>query len=283
MSDNIRYKKKMLYSRETKADDTKIVIGDVVIGGEYPVIIAGPCSVESESQIIEIAKAVKENGATMLRGGAYKPRTSPYDFQGLEKDGIKMLLKAKEETGLPVVSEIMDAADLDYFKDIDVLQVGARNMQNYSLLKALGKTDKPVLLKRGISATYMELLSSAEYILSEGNPNVILCERGIRTFETYTRNTLDISAVPALKELSHLPTLVDPSHASGLSEMVISLSLAAVAAGADGLLLEIHTDPDKAISDGRQSITPEKVSEIQFKSGLMIKQFKVADEYKCKL
>ena len=283
MSEEIRYKEKMLYSRETKADDTKIVIGDVVIGGENPVIIAGPCSVESESQIVEIAKAVKKSGANMLRGGAYKPRTSPYDFQGLEKAGIEMLLKAKEETGLPVVSEIMDAADLEYFKDIDILQVGARNMQNFALLKALGKTDKPVLLKRGISATYMELLSSAEYILSEGNPNVILCERGIRTFETYTRNTLDISAVPALKKLSHLPALVDPSHASGRSEMVISLSLAAVAAGADGLMLEVHTNPESAISDGRQSITPDVLCEIKQKSNIICDGIKSSNEFKSKL
>ena len=271
MSEDIRYKEKMLYSRETKADDTKIVIGNVVIGGKKPIIIAGPCSVESESQILEIAAAVKLAGADMLRGGAYKPRTSPYDFQGLESGGIDMLLKAKSETGLPVVSEIMDAADIEYFKDIDVLQVGARNMQNYALLKALGKTDKPILLKRGISATYRELLNSAEYILSEGNPNVILCERGIRTFETYTRNTLDISAVPVLKELSHLPTLVDPSHASGRSELVSSLALAAIAAGADGLMLEVHTDPASALSDGRQQITPKILENIKQKVDLISK------------
>lgn len=252
--------------RECKADDTVVAVGDdVKFGGGKLVVIAGPCSVESEVQIVGIANAVKDAGADMLRGGAFKPRTNPYDFQGLEASGLKMLLKAKKETGLPVITEIMDASNLDLFCDVDVLQVGARNMQNYALLKALGKSDKPVLLKRGISATYMELLTAAEYILSEGNSNVILCERGIRTFETYTRNTLDVAAVPVLKELSHLPTVVDPSHGSGRSELVGSLSLAAVAAGADGLMIEVHNDPEHALSDGRQSITPEQFKALMTK------------------
>ena len=252
----------MLYSRNTKATDTVVSFSGTQIGGGELAIIAGPCSVESEKQIIEIAEKVKESGASMLRGGAYKPRTSPYDFQGLEKEGLELLIKAKKETGLPIVSEIMDASNLDLFKDVDVLQVGARNMQNFALLKALGKTDKPVLLKRGMSATYNELLTSAEYILSEGNPNVILCERGIRTFETYTRNTMDISAIPVLKKLSHLPALADPSHASGRSELVSSLALAATAAGADGLMLEVHNNPSAAKSDGKQSITPEEFAKL---------------------
>ena len=261
--EEIRYREKLLCMRESKPEDTLVSVGDgVQFGGSKLVVIAGPCSVESESQIVGIAEAVKDAGADMLRGGAYKPRTSPYDFQGLEAGGIKLLLKAKEETGLPIITEIMDPANLDLFSDVDVLQVGARNMQNYALLKALGKCDKPVLLKRGISATYMELLTAAEYILSEGNPNVILCERGIRTFETYTRNTFDVAAVPVLKELSHLPTVADPSHGSGRSELVSSLTLAAVAAGADGVMIEVHNDPDHALSDGRQSITPEQFREL---------------------
>lgn len=252
----------MLYSRESKATDTVVSFGGVNIGNGDLIVIAGPCSVESEKQIIEIAEKVKTAGATMLRGGAYKPRTSPYDFQGLESKGLEFLIKAKNETGLPIVSEIMDASNLDLFEDVDVLQVGARNMQNFALLKALGKTKKPILLKRGISATYSEFLTSAEYILSEGNPNVILCERGIRTFETYTRNTMDISAIPVLKKLSHLPVLADPSHASGRSELVGSLTLAAVAAGADGLMLEVHSNPSESVSDGKQSITPEQFAEL---------------------
>ena len=264
--EDIRYREKLLCMRECKPEDTVVSVGrDVSFGSDKLVVIAGPCSVESEEQIIGIAGAVKEAGADMLRGGAYKPRTSPYDFQGLEAGGIKMLLKAKKETGLPIITEIMDPSNLDLFSDIDVLQVGARNMQNYALLKALGKTDKPILLKRGISATYMELLTAAEYILSEGNPNVILCERGIRTFETYTRNTLDVAAVPVLKGLSHLPTALDPSHACGRSELVGSLALAAVAAGADGLMIEVHNDPEHALSDGRQSITPEQFKALMTK------------------
>lgn len=273
MMEDIRYKDKMLCMRESKAEDTIVKVSDAVAFGDGGlVVIAGPCSVESESQIIEIATKVKDAGAGMLRGGAFKPRTSPYDFQGLEADGLKMLLKAKAETGLPIITEIMDASNLDLFADVDVLQVGARNMQNYALLKALGHSDKPVLLKRGISATYHELLTAAEYILSEGNANVILCERGIRTFETYTRNTLDIAAVPVLKELSHLPTVVDPSHGSGRSELVSSLSLAAVAAGADGIMIEVHNNPSEALSDGKQSITPDQFAELMKK----IKKVKAA-------
>lgn len=267
--EDIRYKEKLLCSREVKQEDTIVNIGELQIGGGELTVIAGPCSVESEKQIVEIATAIKAAGATMLRGGAYKPRTSPYDFQGLEAEGLNLLLKAKKETGLPIVSEIMDAGNLDLFEDIDVLQVGARNMQNYALLKALGKTNKPILLKRGISATYQELLTSAEYVLSEGNPNVILCERGIRTFETYTRNTLDISAVPVLKQLSHLPTICDPSHATGRRELVSSLALAAVAAGADGLMIEVHNNPEEALSDGRQSLTPEAFAELMNKIKLV--------------
>lgn len=263
--EDIRYKQQMLCSRKSKEENTVIEAGGCRIGGGDFQIIAGPCSVESLHQIVDIAVAVKEAGATMLRGGAYKPRTSPYDFQGLEALGIQYLLKAKKETGLPVVSEIMDASNLDLFEDVDVLQVGARNMQNFALLKALGKTNKPVLLKRGISATYQELLTSAEYILSEGNPNVILCERGIRTFETYTRNTQDMSAVPVLHQLSHLPVITDPSHASGRSELVGSLALAATAAGADGIMIEVHTNPEEALSDGRQSLTPADFGELMKK------------------
>lgn len=264
--EDLRYKDKLLCMRDSKPEDTVVNVTDTVrVGGDKLVVIAGPCSVESEGQIVAIAEAVKSAGADMLRGGAYKPRTSPYDFQGLEADGIKMLLKAKEVTGLPIITEIMDPANLDLFSDVDILQVGARNMQNYALLKALGKSEKPILLKRGISATYMELLTAAEYILSEGNPNVILCERGIRTFETYTRNTLDVAAVPVLKGLSHLPTVVDPSHGSGRSELVSSLALAAVAAGADGVMIEVHNDPEHALSDGRQSITPEQFGKLMNK------------------
>ena len=273
--EDVRYKEKMLCMRDTQAEDSIVQLaGGANLGGGDLTVIAGPCSVESEAQIIDIAMKVKDAGATMLRGGAYKPRTSPYDFQGLEAEGLKMLIKAGKESGLPLVTEIMDAGNLDLFADIDVLQVGARNMQNYALLKALGRSDKPVLLKRGISATYHELLTAAEYIMSEGNPNVILCERGIRTFETYTRNTLDIAAVPVLKELSHLPVVVDPSHGSGRSELVSSLALAAVAAGADGVMIEVHNNPSEALSDGKQSITPEQFTELMSK----IKKLKSALE-----
>lgn len=268
--EDLRYREKLLCSRELHPEDSVIEVGEgngcVRIGGRYtagvPAVIAGPCSVESESQIIEIAEAVKAAGAAMLRGGAYKPRTSPYDFQGLEAEGLRMLLKAKAETGLPVVSEIVDAGNLDLFADVDVLQVGSRNMQNYALLKALGRTDKPVLIKRGNAATYQEFLTAAEYVLSEGNPNVMLCERGIRTFETYTRNTLDISAIPVLKGIGHLPVLADPSHAGGRRELVSSLALAAAAAGADGLMIEVHNKPEEALSDGRQSVTPAEFAKL---------------------
>lgn len=263
--DEIRYKEKLLYMRTTESENTVVTAGAASFGGGSFGVIAGPCSVENEKQIVAIAQAVKAAGASMLRGGAYKPRTSPYDFRGLEADGLKLLLKAKKETGLPVVTEIMDAGNLDLFDEIDILQVGARNMQNYALLRALGKTDKPVLLKRGLSATYQELLTAAEYILSEGNMNVILCERGIRTFETYTRNTPDIAAVPVLKQLSHLPVVVDPSHATGRSELVSSLALAATAAGADGLMIEVHNEPQAALCDGRQSIVPAEFDRIMRK------------------
>ncbi|MBQ6386733.1 MAG: 3-deoxy-7-phosphoheptulonate synthase [Lachnospiraceae bacterium] len=243
-------------NRKFHPDDTVIRVGDIEIGGGGLTLIAGPCSVESEEQIVGIARAVKASGATVLRGGAFKPRTSPYAFQGMAIEGIRLLLKAKEETGLPICTEIMDASQLPLFEDIDILQVGARNMQNFSLLKALGKTDKPVLLKRGMSATYQDLLMSAEYVLAGGNPNVILCERGIRTFETYTRNTLDLACIPSLKTLSHLPVVIDPSHATGKSALVPSMSKAAVAAGADGMIIEVHNDPAHAKCDGPQSITP---------------------------
>ena len=243
-------------NRKFHPEDTVITAGNTRIGGGSLTLIAGPCSVESEEQIIGIAKAVKASGATMLRGGAFKPRTSPYAFQGMQIEGIRLLLRAKEETGLPICTEIMDASQLPLFEDIDVLQVGARNMQNFPLLKALGRTDKPVLLKRGMSATYQDLLMSAEYVLAGGNPNVILCERGIRTFENYTRNTLDLSIIPAVKALSHLPVIIDPSHATGKASMVPSMARAAVAGGADGLIIEVHNDPAHAKCDGPQSIPP---------------------------
>lgn len=240
-------------------EDTVISVGEASVGGERLAIIAGPCSVESEAQIVGIAKHVKQSGATMLRGGAFKPRTSPYSFQGMRDQGLDLLKVAKQETGLPIVSELMSAQMLDKFvDDVDVIQIGARNMQNYDLLKEVGKTDKPVLLKRGLSATIEELLMSAEYIMAEGNQSVILCERGIRTFETYTRNTLDLSAVLALKRLSHLPVVVDPSHAAGMWWMVESLSKAAIAVGADGVMIEVHNDPANAKCDGAQSIKPER-------------------------
>ena len=244
-------------NRKFHPEDTVLQIGGTQVGGGNLTLIAGPCSVESEEQICEIAKAVKKSGATMLRGGAFKPRTSPYSFQGLRSEGIRMLSAAKELTGLPIVTEIMDASHLEYFDSVDVIQVGARNMQNFELLKVLGETRKPILLKRGLSATYEELLMSAEYIMAGGNENVILCERGIRTFETFTRNTMDVSAVPVLKQLSHLPVLVDPSHAAGKYQLVTPLAKAALAAGADGLLIEVHNDPEHALSDGPQSLRPE--------------------------
>lgn len=249
-------------NRKFHPDDTVIDCGGVKIGGGHFAVMSGPCSVESREQIIETAKRVKDAGATLLRGGAFKPRTSPYDFQGLKEKGIELLLEAKAITGLPIVTEIMNTEHIQYFDDVDVIQVGARNMQNFELLKVLGKTNKPILLKRGLSATMKELLMSAEYIMSEGNPNVILCERGIRTYETYTRNTFDVSAIPMLHELSHLPVVADPSHATGKRSLIKPVSLAAVAAGADGLEIEVHPDPSKALSDGAQSLTPDMFVEV---------------------
>jgi 3-deoxy-7-phosphoheptulonate synthase len=253
-------------------DRSIISAGSVKFGGTRIPIIAGPCSVESEAQIIEIANKVKEYGATLLRGGAYKPRSSPYSFQGLESEGLDLLDKARKATGLPIVSEITSTANIQLFSDyVDVIQVGSRNMQNFELLKQLGLLRKPILLKRGFSNTIEELLMSAEYIMNGGNENVILCERGIRTFETYTRNTLDVSAIPILKKHSHLPVIVDPSHAAGMSYLVEPLALAAIACGADGLLIEVHQDPKNALSDGAQSITPKQFEE------LMPKMEKVAN------
>ena len=239
-----------------------INVGGVKIGGGNFVRIAGPCSIESEEQIIEIAKAVKSAGAQILRGGAFKTRTSPYAFQGLKEAGIQMLLKAKEETGLPIISEITTARTIDLFENVDIIQVGARNMQNFDLLQELGKTDKPILLKRGLASTLQELLLSAEYIMREGNDNIILCERGIRTYETYTRNTLDLSAIPALRELTNLPVIVDPSHATGKASLVPSMALAATAAGADGIMVEVHNNPSCALCDGDQSLTPAQFDDL---------------------
>lgn len=244
-------------NRKFHPDDTIVDVSGNKIGEGFFHIIAGPCSVESEEQICTIAQQVKAAGATLLRGGAFKPRTSPYAFQGLRAEGLELLVKAKRATGLPIVTEIMDLSHLHLFDDVDVIQVGARNMQNFELLKQLGTINKPILLKRGLANSLQELLMSAEYIMAGGNNNVILCERGIRTFESYTRNTLDISAVPLIKELSHLPIIVDPSHAAGLSKLVRPLSLASAAAGADGLIIEVHNDPQHALCDGPQSITPE--------------------------
>ena len=244
-------------NRKFHPNDTIVEVGNnVKIGGGYFVTIAGPCSVETEEQIIEVAMAVKASGAEILRGGAFKPRTSPYAFQGLKGEGIRLLLEAKKATGLPIITELMNINDLDLFDDVDIIQIGARNMQNFDLLKEIGKTKKPILLKRGLANTFQELLMSAEYIMSEGNEQVILCERGIRTFETYTRNTLDVSAVPVLHELSHLPVVVDPSHATGKSRLVAPMAAAAVAAGADGLMIEVHNNPACALCDGAQSLTP---------------------------
>ena len=249
-------------NRKFHPDDTVINVGNTSVGGDIFALIAGPCSVESEEQVVSISHSVKAAGATMLRGGAFKPRTSPYDFQGLKADGIDYLVKAKKETGLPIVTEIMNANHLDLFEDVDVIQVGARNMQNFELLKELGRTKKTVLLKRGLANTLKELLMSAEYIMAGGNENIILCERGIRTFDTYTRNTLDLSAVPMLKELSHLPVVVDPSHATGMSRLVKPMALAATAAGAHGLMIEVHNDPTHALCDGAQSLTPEAFADV---------------------
>ena len=246
--------------------DTVVEVGPgVKVGGGSFAVIAGPCSVESEEQIIAVAEAVKKSGADMLRGGAFKPRTSPYSFQGLRAEGLRLLLEAKKATGLPIVTELMDLSQLDLFTDVDVIQIGARSMQNFELLKQIGKCDKPILLKRGLANTYQELLMSAEYIMASGNQNVILCERGIRTFETYTRNTLDISAIPALKTLSHLPVIIDPSHSAGIARFVSPLSLAATAAGADGIIVEVHNNPSCALCDGAQSITPPVFDDLMVK------------------
>ncbi len=244
-------------NRKFHPDDLVVEVGGVRLGGGNFQIIAGPCSIETEEQITCVAESVKASGAGMLRGGAFKPRTSPYAFQGLRGKGLELLLAAGKKTGLPVVTEIMDLSQLPLFEEVDVIQVGARNMQNFELLKELGHTDKPILIKRGMSSTLEELLMSAEYVMSGGNERVILCERGIRTFSDITRNTLDLSAVPLLKKLSHLPVVVDPSHATGIASLVLPMSLAAVAAGADGLMIEVHNDPAHALCDGRQSLTPE--------------------------
>ena len=249
-------------NRKFHPADTVIKVGEAEIGGGSATVIAGPCSVESEEQIISVAKSVKAAGAKLLRGGAFKPRTSPYSFQGLRAEGLELLLTAKRETGLPIVTEIMSAAHLDMFSDVDVIQVGARNMQNFELLKELGRCDKPILLKRGLSSTLEELLMSAEYIMAGGNNKVILCERGIRTFEKATRNTFDLSAIPVLKELSHLPVIADPSHATGIRSLVPPMSKAALVSGADGLIIEVHNQPEKALCDGAQSLTPEQFSEL---------------------
>ncbi|MDK2793446.1 MAG: 3-deoxy-7-phosphoheptulonate synthase [Caldanaerobacter sp.] len=261
-----------LASRIFKPEPTIVKVGDIEIGGKNIVIMAGPCAVESREQLFESAMAVKRAGAHFLRGGAYKPRTSPYSFQGLEEEGLKMLSEARKLTGLKIVTEVMDVHSVEKVAEYaDVLQIGARNMQNFSLLKAVGKINKPVLLKRGLAATLEEWLSAAEYILNEGNKDVILCERGIRTFETYTRNTLDLSAVPSIKKLSHLPIIVDPSHGTGRWHLVPSMAKAAVAAGADGLIIEVHPDPKNALSDGPQSLTPDN-----FES--LVKELKIIAE-----
>jgi len=261
-----------LASREFRTENTEFEIGGTVIGNNKLPVIAGPCSVESEEQILEIARAVKDAGATMLRGGAYKPRTSPYAFQGLGIEGLKLLAKAKEITGLPIVTEVLDPHDLDSVVEYaDVLQIGARNSQNYALLKQVGKSKKPVLLKRGMSTTIMEFLMCAEYILSEGNENVMLCERGIRTFETATRNTFDLNAIPVLKEKTHLPVFADPSHGTGYWQYVTPMALAAIAAGADGLIIEVHNNPAVAISDGGQSLKPRKFAALMEKAAPVAK------------
>ena len=250
-----------LVSRRT-AQRTTVNVADIQVGRDF-IVIAGPCSVESENQLLETARAVKAAGADMLRGGAFKPRTSPYDFQGLGIQGLKILEKAKQETGLPIVTEVVDPRDVSWVAEFaDVLQIGTRNMQNFSLLKEVGRAGRPVLLKRGMHSTLMEWLNCAEYILSEGNPDVILCERGIRTFETYTRNTLDLSAVPAIKELSHLPIIIDPTHSTGRLSLIASMSMAAVAAGADGMIIEVHHKPSEALCDADQALTPQTFSGI---------------------
>ena len=252
-------------NRKFHPNDTVIHVGNIKIGGGHFAMIAGPCSVENEEQIIDVATSVKAAGADILRGGAYKPRTSPYAFQGLKDEGLRLLIEAKKATGMPIITEIMNIRTLDLFEDVDIIQVGARNMQNFDLLQELGKTKKPILLKRGLANTLQELLMSAEYIMSEGNENIILCERGIRTYETYTRNTLDLSAIPVLHELSHLPVVVDPSHATGKAKLVPSMAVAAAAAGADGIMVEVHNNPSCALCDGAQSLTPPQFIELNKK------------------
>ncbi len=249
-------------NRKFHPEDSEIKVGSAKCGAGSFAVIAGPCSVENPEQIEEVARRVKAAGATMLRGGAFKPRTSPYDFQGMKAEGIELLLQAKKVTGLPIVTEIMNANHLPLFEDVDVIQVGARNMQNFELLKELGRTKKTILLKRGLANTIKEFLMSAEYIMAGGNENIILCERGIRTFETYTRNTLDLSAVPVLHSLTHLPVIVDPSHATGHANLVKPMALAATACGADGLMIEVHNNPAKALCDGAQSLTPDQFDDV---------------------
>lgn len=250
-------------NRKFHPDDSVVDVGlGVKIGGGHFQFLAGPCSVESSEQILGIAEDVKASGAAILRGGAFKPRTSPYDFQGLRAEGIDLLLEAKKRTGMPIITEIMNANHLPMFEDVDIIQVGARNMQNFEMLKELGQTRKPILLKRGLANTLKELLMSAEYIMAGGNQNVILCERGIRTFETHTRNTLDLSAVPALRELTHLPIVIDPSHATGIARLVKPMAMAAAAAGADGIMIEVHNDPANALCDGAQSLTPAQFKDV---------------------
>ena len=257
-------------NRKFHPEDTIVDVNGVKVGGGNFAVMAGPCSVESEEQIIEVAKDVQSSGAAMLRGGAFKPRTSPYSFQGMGVQGLKLLLEAKAETGLPIVTELMSPKYCELFEEkVDLVQIGARNMQNFDLLKEVGKMSKPVLLKRGLSNTYEEWIMSAEYIMSEGNENVILCERGIRTFENYTRNTLDVSAIPAIKRMSHLPIVVDPSHSGGYSWLVEPLALAAIAAGADGLIIEVHNNPAKALCDGQQSLTPVQFDDLMKKAEQM--------------
>ena len=253
-------------NRKFHPEDTIVDVSGIKVGGNNFAVIAGPCSVESEEQIIDIARSVSASGAAMLRGGAFKPRTSPYSFQGMGKDGLKLLLEAKAETGMPIVTELMGPQFCDLFEEkVDLVQIGARNMQNFDLLKEVGKMSKPVLLKRGLSNTYEEWIMSAEYIMAGGNENVILCERGIRTFENYTRNTLDVSAIPAIKRMSHLPVIIDPSHSGGYSWLVEPLTLAGIAAGADGVMIEVHNDPPHAKCDGQQSITPAQFGELMTK------------------
>lgn len=249
-------------NRKFHPEDTIVDVGGVKFGGDNFQVIAGPCSVETEEQIIEVAQAVKKAGATVLRGGAFKPRTSPYSFQGLRETGIDLLLKAKEATGLPIVTEIMSIRHIDLFRDVDIVQIGARDMQNFELLKEVGRMHKPVLLKRGLANTIEEWLMSAEYMMAEGAHDIILCERGIRTFEPYTRNTLDLSAIPLLRDLTHLPVIVDPSHAAGIAHLVRPLSYASVGVGADGLMIEVHNNPQKALCDGAQSIKPDEFADI---------------------